>query len=68
MFGSLLAIAIYLTVVFIPVLIPATVHAVHAVHDGRVTFLPRLAALPRRFPRPFPRGTVARRVAAPASA
>ncbi len=65
MFESLLTIAIYLTAIFTPLLIPATVHAVHVVRDGRLTFRPRLAA---RLPRQFPRPVVGRRVAAPAAA
>ncbi|HUH71766.1 MAG TPA: hypothetical protein VLZ05_24530 [Mycobacterium sp.] len=63
MFESILVIMIYLTAVFTPVLIPATIHAVHAVRDWRQTYRPRRTA---RLPRPFPRPSVARRVAAPA--
>ena len=44
MFGSLFVITIYLLTVLTPVLIPATIHAVHAVRDWRPTFQPRLAA------------------------
>ena len=61
MFESLLVIAIYLTGVFTPVLIPASIHAVHVVRDGQLTFPSRLKV---RLPRP----TRSHRVAVPATA
>ena len=48
MFESILVIMIYVAGVFTPVLIPVTVHAVHAVRGWRHAFTPGLAAhLPR---------------------
>ncbi|HTX93470.1 MAG TPA: hypothetical protein VME67_00750 [Mycobacterium sp.] len=65
MFESLLVITLYLMAVFTPVLIPATVHAVHAVRTERPTFRLRLAG---RLPRPFLRPVAAPHAAAPAAA
>jgi hypothetical protein len=61
MFGSMATIAMYLLIVLGPVLIPAMIHAVHAVRDRRQTHQPGLAA---RDPRP----AVYRRRAVPAAA
>lgn len=61
MFESMFVITIYVAGIFSPVLVPATVHAVHAARGSRVAFRPRLTA---RFPRPV----VARRLAVPATA
>jgi hypothetical protein len=61
MFGSLFVITIYLLTVLTPVLIPATIHAVHAVRDWRPTFQPRRAAN-------FPRRMASPRLAVPAAA
>jgi hypothetical protein len=62
MFESILAIASYVTAVFVPVLIPATVHAVHFFRDLRPTHRPLRAVGAVR----LPRQAVSRRVAAPA--
>ena len=61
MFESMLAITIYLLTILTPVLIPAIIHAVHAVRDRRQTYQPGRAA---RYPRP----TASRRLAVPAMA
>jgi len=61
MFGSMFVIMLYLLTVLTPVLIPATIHAVHAIGDLRRTYRPRLAA---RVPRP----TATPRLAVPAMA
>ena len=61
MFGSITVIMTYLVIVLAPVIIPAIIHAVHAVRDRRQSYQPGLAA---RYPRP----TVSRRLAVPAMA
>lgn len=58
MFESVLVMAIYLTGVLIPVLIPTTVHAVHFFRDWR-TYRPVRRLPTVRVPRPV----VSRRVA-----
>jgi len=62
MFESMLVITIYLFAVFTPVLIPATVHAVHLFYDWRQTYRPVLRVRPVRVQRPV----VSRRLAVPA--
>jgi hypothetical protein len=62
MFESMLVIAIYLAAMFIPVLIPASVHAVHLFRDLRPAHpAPRAVSAIR-----LPRLAVSRRVPAPA--
>ncbi|MGO8770503.1 MAG: hypothetical protein ACLQIK_02560 [Mycobacterium sp.] len=60
MFESLRVITLYTLAVLTPVLIPATVHAVHAVRGWQQTFRP---GPDFRFPRPV----VSRRLAVPAT-
>lgn len=62
MFESMLVIGSYLAGVLVPVLIPATVHAVHFFRDLRPTYRPIRAVSAVR----LPRLAVPRRVAAPA--
>jgi hypothetical protein len=62
MFESMLAIAIYLTAICIPVLIPAAVHAVHLFRDLRPAHPALRAVSAIRLPRPV----VSRRVPVPA--
>jgi hypothetical protein len=49
MFGSIAVLMTYLLAIMTPVLIPAFIHAVHAVRDRRQPYQP---GLPARFPRP----------------
>ena len=62
MFESMLVIAFYLTGVFTPVLIPATIHAVRFFRDWCPTYRPAGVVLAVRLSRP----AVSGRVAAPA--
>jgi len=64
MFESMLVIMIYIMAIFTPVLVPATVHAVHFVRELRQGYRPlRLRAVVRVR---LPRSVVSRRVAVPA--
>jgi len=62
MFESMLVIMIYVMGIFTPVLVPATVHAVHFAREWRPTYRPVRAVLRVRLPRPV----VSRRLAIPA--
>ncbi len=63
MFESMLVITIYLLAIFTPVLVPATVHAVHFFSERRLTGRPAWAVLRVRLPRP----ALSRRVPVPAA-
>lgn len=58
----MLVIALYVTGMFIPLLIPAAVHAIHTVRDFRPSYRPVRAVASVRLPRPV----ASRRVAVPA--
>ncbi|ORV91789.1 hypothetical protein AWC11_10120 [Mycobacterium interjectum] len=54
MFESMLVIAVYLMAIFVPVLIPGSVHAVHFFRDWRPAPQPVRPVLPARLPRRVP--------------
>jgi hypothetical protein len=62
MLGSILAITFFVAGIFIPVLLPATVHAVHFAREWRPTYGPVRSVARVPLPRPVP----FRRVAVPA--